>query len=113
MEEPQFEAVVTRVGERRLAVHQVLRARGGLSLWQVECLLDRAPVRVDEHHLSDLRRRTERLREAGAEVSLSCRECGRPAPEEGELIDAGPCAAARRPYCPASSDRPPSMARYP
>ncbi|WP_380278964.1 hypothetical protein [Kitasatospora purpeofusca] len=106
MEEPRFDAVITRVGERRIAVYQLLRARGESNLWEIKCLLDRAPVRVDQGCLSDVRRTAERLRGAGAEVALSCRECGRSAPGEGELIDAGPCAAAEWPWCPASSSEP-------
>ncbi|MFF2349366.1 ribosomal protein L7/L12 [Kitasatospora sp. NPDC058115] len=106
MEEPQFDAVLTRVGERRLAVLQVLRTRDGLSLREVRCLLDRAPVRIGQDCLGDVRRIADRLRAAGAEVALSCRECGRSAPGEGELIDPGPCAAATWPWCPASSSEP-------
>ncbi|MFE7189192.1 hypothetical protein [Kitasatospora sp. NPDC057541] len=106
MEEPRFDAVVTRVGEHRIAVYQVLRARGELNLWEIRCLLDRVPVRVEEHYLSDVRRTAERLRGAGAEVALSCLECGRAAPEPGESIAPGPCEAAGWPWCPASASGP-------
>ncbi|MER7707982.1 hypothetical protein ABTX81_34460 [Kitasatospora sp. NPDC097605] len=113
MEDPGFEATVLRVGERRIDVYRALRMIEPVSLWQAECLLDAVPLVLQGYGLEDVRTRADRLRAAGAEVTVSCRACGRSVPEEGAWIDAAPCAEAGWPYCPASGDQPPSMVWYP
>ncbi|WP_327677627.1 ribosomal protein L7/L12 [Kitasatospora sp. NBC_00458] len=112
-EEPQFDVVVTRVGEDRMAVYRVLRVRFRLSIWSAKLLMDAAPVAVEPSFLSDARRTAARLRGAGAGVELTCRPCGRAAPDEGEPLDPGPCAAAGWDWCPASTAEPQVLWWYP
>ncbi|MBP0454888.1 ribosomal protein L7/L12 [Kitasatospora sp. RG8] len=108
MEEPEFIVVLTDAGERRIEVIRVVRSLTGLGPWQSSLLLEDLPATVGAGCLRDLDGALARLREAGAHATARCRSCGRDAPQDGTLIDPGPCDASApwASYCPASRTPP-------
>ncbi len=106
MEDPQFMVELAGAPPRGAAALKAVRAVTGLSLWRSGRVLDTGsatlvsdvPFEVASHAAQVLRR-------AGVPAAVRCDWCRRSLPEDGSLVDPGPCASPywETAHCQANS----------
>lgn len=106
MEDPEFTIVLAGPSVGGPAALRAVRTATGLSLWRSRQLLDSAPVTVrSDLPFGTAVRTAQDLRQAGIAVTARCNWCRRTLPDDGTLVDPGPCTSRIQPtaHCPANS----------
>ncbi|WP_395297986.1 ribosomal protein L7/L12 [Kitasatospora hibisci] len=94
MEDPAFTVLLTGPSGGGPAALGAVRSATGLSLWRSRRLIDGAPAVVCSDVPFDAATRTAKnLRRAGVAAAVRCGWCRRTVPDDGTLVDPGPCTS--------------------